>query len=236
MSPLDDGHRNAAAALVLNIIPSHKVWCEPYFFAGEVFFRKRPSCKEIINDAENNIVNFYLMIRNRWEQLYFLMESTLHCDFFSRMADKIMQDGNAEELYRAWAFWLVCNKAFVAPERWSIDNILPTKDSSDAVLRKKMLEILSRRLTDVYISNRQPQDVIVEADGPDTLFFLCPHSKKDLKTIESLWPQIKGKIILLTTEENRMKKMRNRLDIYTDEDCLPLGIYTNFKRQHSLFE
>ena len=95
-SPIDTGQKEQVSALVRQIIPSHNVWCEPYFHSGEVFFKKKPSKKEIINDADGNVTNFYLMIRNRWEQLFFLMESTLQCDFFSRLAQRITDDEKAD--------------------------------------------------------------------------------------------------------------------------------------------
>ena len=91
-SPIDTGQKEQVASRVREIMPQHLVWCEPYFLMGEVFFNKVPSKKEIINDADNNIINFYLMVKNRWEQLSFLMESTIHCDFFVRLAEHIQKD------------------------------------------------------------------------------------------------------------------------------------------------
>lgn len=235
-SPIDDGHKNAAATFVRNIMPSHEVWCEPYFQMEEVFFKKKPSKKEIINDKDNNIVNFYLMLRSRWEQLYFLMEGTLHCDFLSQLAEKVLEDESNEDLYRAWAFWLKCNKAFVTPEKWSLDDILPVSNSTQSEIQKKVMKHLSDRLANAYISNREPLEVILEADGENTLFYMCPRNRKELKALESIWKDINGQIILQTPEESLMKKMMKTLDIYTDDDCRPLGLYTNFKRQHSLFD
>ena len=235
-SPLDTGQNNEAAAFIRNIMPPHEVWCEPYFRMGEVFFRKQPAKKEIINDKDNNLVNFYLMIRNRWEQLYFLMEGTLHCDFFSKLADNILMDEKADELYRAWAFWLKCNKAFVSPEQWEINDVLPEKEIGVDKIQKKVLEVLSQRLAYTYISCRNPHEVIKEADGVDTMFYLCPQNRKELMILEPVMKEIKGSFILQTSESSLMKKIVTRLGLYTDEDCLQFGIYTNFKRQHTLFE
>ena len=236
ISPIDTGQKSSVAAMVRNIMPPHKVWCEPYFRMGEVFFRKLPSAKEIINDADNNVVNFYLMVRNRWEQLYFLMESTLHCDFFVKLADSLLDNEKTEELYRAWAFWLKCQKAFVTPERWQVTDVLPTDNIQQTDIQKRTLRMLSVRLADTFIANRNPLEVIKDADGPDTLFYLCPPDKKALASLEQVLNHLKGKVILHTSESYLMKRMMTRLDIYTDDDCLPLGLYTNFKRQHTLFE
>lgn len=236
MSPLDDGHKSATAAFVRNIIPPHEVWCEPYFEKGEVFFKKKASKKEIINDQDNNVVNFYLMIRNRWEQLYFLMESTLHCDFFVQLAENVLKNGSQDELHQAWAFWLVCNKAFVSPEKWALNDVLSPQVPLQSDIQKRIIKCLSERLANVYISCREPIEVIREANGTETVFYLCPKTKKELKEVLAIWPEIKGKIILQTPEESMIKKIMPKLNVYTDPDCLPLGIYTNFKRIHTLFE
>ena len=235
-SPIDNGQRTALATFVRTLMPAHDVWCEPYFRMGEVFFKKKSSRKEIINDTDNNLVNFYLMVRSRWEQLHFLMEGTLHCDYFTALAESVLSDDKADNLHKAWAFWLQCNKAFVSPERWQLNDVLPIVPQTDSSLQRKVLAALSERLADVYISSRDPLQVIREADGADTLFYVCPQSKRDLLVLEPLLKELRGRFILQTSEQQLMKKMVSRLGLYTDQDCQQWGIYLNFVRQHTLFE
>ena len=234
-SPIDTGQREQTASFIRHIIPPHEVWCEPYFKMGEVFFGKKPSYKEVINDADNNIINFYLMIKNRWEQLYFLMEGTLHCDFFSRLAQQISTDEQADCLHKAWAFWLDCQKAFVSPERWSLSDVLPTEPVQPGELQKTVLGYLSERLQNVYLANRDPLEVIRQTDGPNTLFFLHPRTKKQLNVLEATLPTIQGKVILLN-EFKSMNRLVSQGILFTDEEAMPMNIYTNFKRQHGLFD
>lgn len=236
VSPIDNGQRTALATFIRTLMPTHDVWCEPYFRMGEVFFRKLPSRKEIINDPDNNLVNFYLMIRSRWEQLHFLMEGTLHCDSFSMLAESVLADEKADNLYKAWAFWVQCSKAFVAPEYWSVDDVLPVAPQTDDRVQQKVMKALSERLATVYISARDPLQIIREADGPDTLFYICPTTKRDLVLLEPLLMDMKGRFILQTSEQQLMKKMAARLGLYTDKECLQWGIYLNFVRQRTLFE
>lgn len=233
-SPIDAGQKEQVSALVRQIIPSHNVWCEPYFHSGEVFFKKKPSRKEIINDADGNVTNFYLMIRNRWEQLFFLMESTLQCDFFSRLAQRITDDEKADNLHKAWAFWLNNQKVFVTPDRWSVNDILP-EPFQPVALQKAVLQHLSERLQNVYIANRCPDEMIHQADGPETLFFLAPRTKKQWKELEPLLPGIQGKFILYCEFQNLHKYIEKGL-LYTDSEMMEAGLYTNFKRQYGLFD
>lgn len=234
-SPIDTGQKEQVASRVREIMPQHLVWCEPYFLMGEVFFNKVPSKKEIINDADNNIINFYLMVKNRWEQLSFLMESTIHCDFFVRLAEHIQKDQLSEDLHKAWAFWLNCQKAFVNPERWSVNDILSDEPKLPDSRQKIILKQLSDRLQNTYLSNQTPEEVIRNTDGPDTLFFLCPQNKKQWKELEPLLPSIQGKFILHYEQKTVLKLVQKGL-LYSDEDSMPLGIGTNFKREQRLFD
>lgn len=228
--------KETTVSFVRQLIPQHEVWCEPYFQMGEVFFNKIPSSKEIINDADNNIVNFYLMVRQRWQQLHFLMEGTLHCDFFSRLADTVSKDGQADNLHQAWAFWLKYQRAFVTPERWSVNDILAVDVPLDDSVQKKVLHLLSERLQHVYISNRNPLEVIKEADGEHTAFYFCPRSKKEMVMLEPMLQELKGRFILHYPEQKTLNRMRDKYSFYMDEDCVQAGVLTNFKRQHTLFD
>lgn len=234
-SPIDTGQKEQVAFRVREIMPQHQVWCEPYFLMGEVFFNKMPSKKEIINDADNNIINFYLMVKNRWEQLSFLMESTIHCDFFVRLAERIQKDQLSEDLHKAWAFWLNCQKAFVNPERWSVNDILSDEPKMPDSRQKVILKQLSDRLQNTYLSNQTPEEVIKNTDGTDTLFFLCPQNKKQWKDLEPLLPTIQGKFILHYEQKTLLKLVQKGL-LYSDESSMPLGIGTNFKREQRLFD
>jgi len=40
-------------------MPEHKVYLEPFCGGASVFFRKRPSQTEILNDLDDDIPNFF---------------------------------------------------------------------------------------------------------------------------------------------------------------------------------
>lgn len=47
---------------ILPLIPVHKVYVEPFFGGGAIFFAKEQSQAEIINDLNGEIVNFYKVV------------------------------------------------------------------------------------------------------------------------------------------------------------------------------
>lgn len=61
---------------ILSYIPEHKVYCEPFFGSGAVFFKKEPSSIETINDIDENIVNLFEVCREHPEELASKMEMT----------------------------------------------------------------------------------------------------------------------------------------------------------------
>lgn len=61
---------------IIHYFPEHKVYCEPFFGSGAVFFNKKPSYIETINDIDGNIVNLFKVCREHPEELAQLMELT----------------------------------------------------------------------------------------------------------------------------------------------------------------
>ena len=48
---------------IIQHFPSHKVYLEPFFGSGAVFFKKEPSYIETVNDIDGNIVNLFRVCR-----------------------------------------------------------------------------------------------------------------------------------------------------------------------------
>lgn len=70
------GAKWKVADWILGYIPEHKVYCEPFFGSGAVFFKKEPSYIETINDIDGNIVNLFRVCREQPEALAKAMEFT----------------------------------------------------------------------------------------------------------------------------------------------------------------
>ena len=61
---------------IISHFPKHKVYVEPYFGSGAVFFNKEPSYIETINDVDGNIVNLFKVCRESPDKLAQLIELT----------------------------------------------------------------------------------------------------------------------------------------------------------------
>lgn len=57
------------AEWIISHFPPHKVYCEPFFGSGAVFFSKSPNYIETINDIDGNVVNLFRVCREHPEEL-----------------------------------------------------------------------------------------------------------------------------------------------------------------------
>lgn len=74
---------------IISHFPEHKVYCEPFFGSGAVFFNKSPSYIETINDIDGNIVNLFKVCRDTPKELAQLIEFTPFArDEFKNCYDK----------------------------------------------------------------------------------------------------------------------------------------------------
>lgn len=100
MSPLPwTGNKGCIYTTIDAFMPEHRVYIEPCMGSAEVFLRKKPVEKEIINDYNGDLVKFFRVLQ-RNEKLAFIL-GRLYLSF------------NAEQIFQA-------NKALLA----DVPNIL----------------------------------------------------------------------------------------------------------------
>lgn len=63
------GSKWRIAEWIINKMPEHHSYLEPYFGSGAVFFNKQPSNIETINDIDEDVVNLFRVVRNNTEEL-----------------------------------------------------------------------------------------------------------------------------------------------------------------------
>lgn len=57
------GAKWSYAKWITSFFPEHKVYLEPFFGSGAVFFNKKPCDYETINDLDEMVVNFFEVCR-----------------------------------------------------------------------------------------------------------------------------------------------------------------------------
>lgn len=177
------GGKQQLADTIIGMMPSHKIYCEPFFGGGAVFFAKGKSYLEVINDVDDRLITFYEVCQdeNTFSNLITRIHQTLHSERYHKKAYQIWRNpslcnGNKEEL--AWAVWLVTNMSFSGSPSggWKWDN--GTAGSHSGVVmdnyRQSFVPALHERLKNVQISCRDALLVIQQRDRAETFFFLDP--------------------------------------------------------------
>jgi DNA adenine methylase len=64
------GNKKKLVNKILKNVPDHKVYIEPFFGTGSVYFGKPKSNYNFLNDLDNDVFNLYYVTLNNWEELY----------------------------------------------------------------------------------------------------------------------------------------------------------------------
>lgn len=184
------GNKGCIYKTIDAFMPPHRTYVEPCMGSAEVFFRKAPVPKEIINDYNGDLVKFFRVLQ-RSEKLAYLL-GRLYLSF------------NCEELFRA-------NKALLADVPNILDDLSETAvmiENADwqdielavaffenqifsfsstgktfAIAKKDMTKRFGRlvaacsRLRNAIIMHRDYKDCINYATGKDTFILLDPPYK-----------------------------------------------------------
>lgn len=239
-APLDSGRWTDVGTLVRSVMPSHTVYCEPWFLEGEVFFQKPPVGVEIINDPTDKVIEFYTEALNRPDHLQFLIESTLQSDTLRRLAEDIRQGRiPADSLGRAWAAWVGYSSQNINRSAWLTESI-GYLQNEDFVRQKGFSfdKMIAARLKGVHIWSRPVADVIRQADSPDTFFYLHPTDWKQLKEVTGILSGLKGKVALLCTTPKMTEWAMQTDYLFLESDGRQKGnvIWLNFKVSRTLFK
>lgn len=199
------GGKKYLAQKIVSLIPDHKKYCEPFIGGGAVFFAKRVSPKEVINDKDGDIAHAYRFIKGISESDVSQLKQrrcTFSRDQFFKLRDS---NGTANSLERFYRF-IYTNAFSFGRTRTS------TTLTADGILVKdlgprfeRFFSSIKSRLGEVSISGYDFREVIRANNSPDTFFYLDPpypdqqgHLKTGLtnEDIRRAVKTIRGKFIL----------------------------------------
>jgi DNA adenine methylase len=107
------GGKQTLSAIILGLIPEHRIYCEPFLGGAAVFFAKKPSKVEIINDTNGELINFYEALKRDFSALEKEIEISLHSRLRHKQARVIYENPKMfDRVKRAWAVWMLANISF----------------------------------------------------------------------------------------------------------------------------
>jgi DNA adenine methylase len=173
------GAKWSIADKIVQLLPQHKIYLEPFFGSGAVFFSKAPCNTEVINDLDGDIVNLFKCIRDYPEELAKLIELTP----YSRQEYKESYKREGNGLERARQFVIRCNMARAGMQYYSSSwrhagPVLGAtcKQRVTGAWNKVPEQILesAKRLKDAEIENTDALDLIKKYNREDCLIYVDP--------------------------------------------------------------
>lgn len=204
------GGKQSMLAEILPLIPEHRIYVEPFFGGGAVFWAKEPSRCEVINDANGNITNFYEVLKHDFFRLREKIDQTLHSrDIYKKalLVYDLPWLFQEDRTIRAWAFWVVTQQGFSSKiGTWGYDR----DKQAHSIARKVELfkEDLSDRLRHTQIESNDAVKVIQSRDTADAFHYVDPpyvgsdqghyggYTEQHFEQLLQTLAQLKGKFLL----------------------------------------
>lgn len=171
------GGKVGLAKTILGLMPPHRVYVEPFFGAGAVFFAKTQVPHEILNDTDSRIVAFFRSLRDHPAELARI------CALTPYSRDEYNHAMNAspspDQLEQARRFWVLVTMGFGHHGRDNTGFSVTTKRTTGTAptnqTRVARFESIARRLADATIENLDGLEVIRRhAKSDDTLIYADP--------------------------------------------------------------
>lgn len=205
------GGKQKLASTVIRFMPAHRLYCEPFVGGAAVFFAKPPSAVEVLNDTNQELINFYKVCKNRFHDLQSLVRTTLHSRMQHDDAWVIYNKPHLhDEVRRAWAVWVLSTQSFSAmlDGSWGYDKKDNSTTAKISNKREQFTEDLALRLQNVQIECADAIYVIGRCDAADSFIYADPpyfnsncghydgYTVEDFTMLLEKLASIKGKFLL----------------------------------------
>ena len=183
------GGKSRLAKQIVKMLPEHTAYVEPFCGAAWVFFEKEPSKVEVINDMNLDLVTFWRVVQNHFEEF---IRHFKHC-VISREIFDILNRTDATTLTDIqWAvrFYYLQRTGFGGK---TVGRVMPATKTRPAglnlnTLAEGILEV-HWRMARVTIERMEALECIRRHDTPNTLFYIDPPYYGFEKDYAVVWPR-----------------------------------------------
>ena len=174
------------APWIIEHLPPHESYVEPYFGSGAVFFAKSPARIETINDIDGAVVNFFRVCREQPDAL----SDALRLTPWARLERDEAYTPAGDAVEDARRFAVRCWQTFGAHPHQSNGWRHTTGKHRDGgpdnpklwARLPQCVADASARLMEAQIENRPAIDVIRGHNGPNVLIYADPPYLRDTRT------------------------------------------------------
>ena len=198
------GGKRAIAKQIIEIFPEHTTYVEAFAGGAQVFFHKPPSKVEVLNDLDGELVNFYRVCQQHYEELIrFIVRSR---EWFALL--KSTDPRTLTDVQRAARHMYLLKNSFgglVRDPHYSIGITQPPSFNLERL--PEIIEKSHKRLMRVQIESLPYEKILTRFDSPTTLFYLDPPyydrelynynlKPEDFATLAERLKPLQGKFVL----------------------------------------
>lgn len=215
---------------ILPLIPAHKTYIEPFVGGGAIFWSKKPSEVEIINDYNRELINFYDCVQNEFVELEKMVRISLHSRSLHNDASVVYNNPHMfNKIKRAWAVWVLASQSFssMLDGSWGYDKIKGTTSQKIANKRDTFTEDLAIRIQNVQIENTDALRIINSRDYVDAFIYCDPpyfnsdcghydgYSKEDFVNLLESLKRAQGKFLMSSYPSDVLSEYTKECGWYT---------------------
>jgi DNA adenine methylase len=212
------GGKNRLAKRVIEIFPEHKTYVEAFAGGAQVFFRKKPSTVEVLNDLDGELVNVYRVCQQHYEELLRYFRFVLVSRSWFELL-KHTEPGTLTDIQRAARYLYMLRNCFASLVRNPVYHrnvVQPPSFNLESL--PELIENAHNRLQRVQLECAPYEEVIGRFDRNTTLFYLDPpywgkrlyhHNlgEADFEKLAALLARIKGTFILSLNDVPEVRKL-----------------------------
>ncbi len=205
---------------ILPLIPDHKIYTEAFLGGAAVFFAKKPSEHECVNDLNTSLITFYRVLSSDFGILRKLILETPASRKVHRDAAFVLNyPEHHDQIKVAWALWVQTNMSFSSSilKGYAYDL---SGSTTKKITNKKIAftSALKKRLDKVDIECNDAVKVIQSRDTVDTFHYIDPpyynsnmghydgYTVEDYEKLLTALSTCKGKFLLSSYDSELLQK------------------------------
>lgn len=168
------GGKSRFITTILPMIPTHTTYVEPFSGGAQIFFRKEPAKVEVLNDIDNELVNFYRVCQSHYQELLRYLRFMIVGRNWYKKLQKTPPE-SLTDIQRAGRYFYLQKSTFggkVINQNYAIQVVQPPHFSTAKLA--KVIEDTHKRLDGVQIESLPYEKVIQKYDRASTFFYIDP--------------------------------------------------------------
>ena len=208
------GGKSKLKKTILERIPEHTCYVEPFFGAGWVYFGKESSKVEVINDIDKELINMFRMIKYHAPEI----ERVLEYEFSGRDMFEEYKHCTVEyltEIQRAVRFLYLISQSFAG--KGETFGYGTTSKPAPQIFYQGVLGNIKERLRNTYVENKSFEDIIKRYDRSHSFFFCDPpyfetsgygneFGEQEHLLLRDILSQIKGKFMVTINDHPKVRE------------------------------